>query len=380
MFEIPILPRIAIFSIDKIDKNFRTTETFEGIASELEIHFFNCSIDPKLLSKFDLIIIVGNPLLWKPISISNLNIVLVDKISSLDADLIYNEYLIRILEDKNPKVSVFTPTYNSFDKIDRAYHSLLEQSFTDWEWIIVDDSSDKSNVEYIKRLVNNDKRVKVFNYVNRSGFIGQTKRFAASLCNGEYLLELDHDDILHHLALEKIVNAFAKYEDAGFCYSSSAEFFDDGGNVDYGDYFATGYGQHYDLWYKGRHYRPSRVPINFSTIRHIVGTPNHFRCWKRSIYNSIGRHNDKLNCVDDYELLVRTFLTTKFIHIKDCLYFQTTNIESATNSRRREIQRKVDRICNYYERQILKRIEDLGGYNFHLDNKPAQHYALNYEY
>ena len=162
-------------------------------------------------------------------------------------------------------------------------------------------------------------------------------------------------------------------------FSSSAEYFDDGSNVDYGDYFATGYGKHYDLWYKGRHYRPAIVPINFSTMRHIVGTPNHFRCWKRSFYNEISRHNDKLNCVDDYELLIRTFLNTRMIQIRDCLYFQTTSPETATNARRAEIQRKVDRICKYYDEQIHNRIVELGAEDYILTNKPSQHYNLAYE-
>ena len=68
------------------------------------------------------------------------------------------------------------------------------------------------------------------------------------------------------------------------------------------------------------------------------------------------------------------------IRIRDCLYFQTTSPETATNARRQEIQRKVDRISTIYKEQIDKRVLELGGENFSLDNKPAQHYNLAYDY
>jgi len=378
MFTSKILPRIAIFSIDKIEKTFNTIESCDYIANQFEIFFFNTTIENSLLSHFELLILVDNPCYWKSVSLNSKNKIYVNSID-LNADLIYNRYIETIVKNNNPTISIFTPTFNTFNKINRVYASLLEQSFQDWEWIIVDDSTDKKNVDYILNLTKNDKRVKIFDYKNVSGFIGQTKRFAASLCSGEYLVELDHDDVLHHLALEKIINAFKRYPDSNFCFSSSAEYYDDGSNVDYGNYFATGYGKHYDLWYKGRHYRPAIVPVNFSTIRHIVGVPNHFRCWKSNFYNSISRHNDKLNCVDDYELLIRTFLNTKMIQIRDCLYFQTTSPETATNARRAEIQRKVDRICKYYENKIHNRILELGSEDFNLDKKPSQHYNLAYE-
>jgi len=378
MFTSKILPRIAIFSIDKIEKTFNTIESCDYIANQFEIFFFNTTIENSLLSHFELLILVDNPCYWKSVSLNSKNKIYVNSID-LNADLIYNRYIETIVKNNNPTISIFTPTFNTFNKINRVYASLLEQSFQDWEWIIVDDSTDKKNVDYILNLTKNDKRVKIFDYKNVSGFIGQTKRFAASLCSGEYLVELDHDDVLHHLALEKIINAFKRYPDSNFCFSSSAEYYDDGSNVDYGNYFATGYGKHYDLWYKGRHYRPAIVPVNFSTIRHIVGVPNHFRCWKSNFYNSISRHNDKLNCVDDYELLIRTFLNTKMIQIRDCLYFQTTSLETATNARRAEIQRKVDRICKYYENKIHNRILELGSEDFNLDKKPSQHYNLAYE-
>ena len=63
-------------------------------------------------------------------------------------------------------------------------------------------------------------------------------------------------------------------------------------------------------------------PINNATIRHIVGVPNHFRCWERHFYFGIGGHNKFMRIADDYELIVRSFLYTRFTHIPVCCYAQ----------------------------------------------------------
>ena len=122
-------------------------------------------------------------------------------------------------------------------------------------------------------------------------------------------------------------------------------------------------GKHYAYFYKGRYLRPANVPINASTMRHIVGVPNHFRCWKRDIYHTIGRHNNKFTIVDDYELLVRTFLLTRMIHIQEPLYIQYMNAggNNTQEPRRKEIQRLVDRVQKYYDYEIHNRILELGG-------------------
>ena len=310
----------------------------------------------------NLLVIVGNATPFKKINMSHFNKLYVESVDMLTGDLIYDHYVQTSVNDHNPKVSLFTPAYNTFEKFNRCYNSVINQSFSDWEWIILDDSPDSKNYEYITDLVRDDYRIKVFKSNKQDGFIGSTKRQAASLCNGDYLVELDHDDELHHLALEYIVDAFKKFPDAGFCYSNSCETFETGGNVRYGKGFGMGFGLHYDIAYKGKQLVGADVPINASTIRHIVGVPNHFRCWKREMYFNLCRHNNKLYIVDDYELLVRTFLKTKMIHIPEVLYIQYMNSggNNTQEPRRAEIQRLVDAIQKKYDNKIHQRILELG--------------------
>ena len=361
----PIVPRIAIFSLKQIKKCIQTSYNLRWMADQFEIHFFNSDTDTEFLyqNKFSAVVIVGNSTPFKQIRSSTLPTFYFDDESSLSGDLIYDFYITNVLIDYNPAISVFTPAYKSKEKFLRAFNSMKNQSLTDWEWVILEDSPNDENYNFINNLVWDDHRIKLYKANKNDGFVGSTKRQAASLCNGKYLLELDHDDELHHLALEACVNAFKKYPDAGFCYSNSCETYEGGGNVNYGSYFAMRFGKHYDFKYQGRDLIGSDTPINASTMRHIVGVPNHFRCWERNTYFKIQRHNNKLPIVDDYELLVRTFLYTKMIHIPEVLYIQymNSNGNNTQEPRRAEIQRLVDKIQKRYDKAIHDRILELGG-------------------
>lgn len=361
----PVEPRVAVFSHSPLLLSFNTSDIWSWHAKGFELHYFNCDISSDLLvnNRFSIIIYIGNAKRWLSSRNNHIPKLYVDSLEELTGDMIYDAYFNFSVRDLNPEISIFTPTYKSFNKFNRLYTSLLEQSIRDWEWIVIDDSPDDLNYNHMCEVVGKDHRVKLYKSNRRDALVGSTKRQAASLCNGKYLMEVDHDDELHHLALEACIRAFEKYPDAGFCYCDSAEVFEDGGIVDYGNSFAMNEGLHYDYFYRGRKLRPASVPINASTIRHIVGAPNHFRCWERNTYFQLQRHNNKFAVVDDYELLVRTFLHTRMIHIKNCLYIQYMNSggNNTQEPRRQEIQRLVDRVQNHYDTDIHKRILELGG-------------------
>lgn len=376
----PIVPRIAIFSKQVFNKDLLTTDNVEWMASRFEIHYFNSDIDVNILynNKFSLVIVVENISFFPSLKDLRIPTILVSSQDDLTGDIIYNYYIDYSIGDYNPTISIFTPAHNTFEKFDRAYESIVKQSFSDWEWIILDDSATEDNYEYIKGKVGNDHRIKIYKSNRKDSFVGSTKRQAASLCNGTYLLEFDHDDELHDRALELCVAAFEKYPDAGFCYSNCAETFETGGYVNYGDGYGMGQGKHFKYWYSGKEYNGSDTPINASTVRHIVGVPNHLRCWRSDVYHQIHRHNNKLAVVDDYELLIRTFLYTKIVQIQEVLYIQYMNAggNNTQEPRRKEIQRLVDRIQKHYDVALHNRIIELGGVDW-MWNEQTQQADLN---
>lgn len=362
----PIVPRVAIFGHSTSPKlSFKTSDPYDWFASGFETHFFNQDVTPDFLvnNRFSLLIFIGNAKRWLKSQSNIIPKLFVNDWDDINGDLIYQQYTDKSFIDPNPVISAFTPAYKSYEKFDRLYQTFLEQSYTNWEWVVLDDTPGDDNYNHMLSVVGDDHRVKIYKAGRPDTMVGSTKRQAASLCSGDYLMEVDHDDELHHLAFELCVDAFKQFPDAGFCYSDSCEEFETGGVVEYGPGFGMHQGVHYTQYYKGRYMRPANIPINASSIRHIVGVPNHFRCWKREVYFELGRHNNKLAVVDDYELLVRTFIKTRMIHIPSCLYIQYMNAggNNTQEPRRLEIQRLVDRVQKFYDKQIHDRILELGG-------------------
>jgi glycosyltransferase involved in cell wall biosynthesis len=93
-----------------------------------------------------------------------------------------------------PEFSLFTTCYNSYDKIIRAYNSIKTQTLLDWEWVILDDSPNDEHFPFLKKALSHDKRIRLYKRSENNGNIGNVKNEAVSLCRGNYLLEMDHDD------------------------------------------------------------------------------------------------------------------------------------------------------------------------------------------
>lgn len=267
-----------------------------------------------------------------------------------------------------PLISVFTPTYRSGDKIYRPFHSLRDQTYSNWEWVIIDDSDDEGiTFKKLIELAKRDHRIYVFKPWEHLGVIGKLKNWAASLCKGQIIVELDHDDELTDYALEYVVKGFNEFPEAGFLYTNCAEVYEDGTNLTYRDGWAFGYGSYTDVEYKGKVYKSGNAPhINSKTIRHIISSPNHLRAWRKSFYESIGGHNRELHVADDYELVVRTFLKTRMVHVPKLCYIQYVS-HSAQVMRNKDIHRHVRAIREYYDKLIHERFLELGCDDFAWD-------------
>jgi glycosyltransferase involved in cell wall biosynthesis len=286
----------------------------------------------------------------------------------------YNCYLRNLFGDqeteKNPLVTVFTPAFKTGERIRRPFLSLKEQTYSNWEWIIVDDSDDGGETfRMLRKLAEKDHRIQVFKPGEHSGLIGRLKNWACSLGRGRFLVELDHDDALTDYALDCVVKGFQQFPEAGFLYTDCAEIYEDGRNFTYRQGWAFGFGSYTDVEYKGRVYKSgSGGNINAKTIRHIISSPNHLRAWKKSFYESIGGHNLGLHVADDYELMVRTFLGTRIVRVPKLCYLQY--IGNSTQAKRNgDIHRHVSSIRVHYDKMIHNRLLELGCKDFVWDEE-----------
>ena len=239
----------------------------------------------------------------------------------------YMKNITKLLQDSRPIFSIFTTCYNSYDKILRAYNSLLSQTFKDWEWIILDDSPDDNHFLYIKEKFKDENKIRLYKRSQNSGSIGNVKNEAVSLCRGKYLLELDHDDEILSYVLEDSVKVFDENNDIGFIYMDYTNIYEkDNKNFKYGNYFSLGYAGYYRQKYKDNWVYVASTPnINNITLSHIVSVPNHPRIWRKDVLLKIGNYSEFLPISDDYELILRTAVNTKIAKIHKLGYIQYMN-------------------------------------------------------
>jgi glycosyltransferase involved in cell wall biosynthesis len=289
-----------------------------------------------------------------------------------------------------PLVTVFTPTYKTGEKIMRPFDSLRNQTYPNWEWVIMDDSDDDGETfEMLSELANSDSRIRLYKEYRHSGCIGSLKRDACMISNGEFLVELDHDDELTPRALELVVKAYQKYPEVGFVYTDFAECFEDGSPVSYGQDksrkppysdWGFGYGSYREEVHGGHKYMVANSPnVNPKTIRHIVAAPNHIRSWRRSVYLEMGGHSQLVHVADDYEIMVRTFLTTRMCRVPEMCYVQYRNfgVGNTHQSRNQEIQRLVRYFSHIYDERIHERFLELGVDDFVWQEGKNTFYEMN---
>lgn len=268
-------------------------------------------------------------------------------------------------DETHPLISIFTSSYKSKSRIMKAYKSLQDQTYKDWEWVIVDDTCqlDESNFQMLLELAQTDYRIRVIRPDKNSGMIGEVKRLAAMACTGFLLVELDHDDILVPHALETLVKVGKENPDIDFFHSNWCEPFEEDitQSVNYGETSGFGWLSYMNQIYDGKWIDVGQsAPITPVSIRSLVCAPNHVRVWRRTFYNKIGGHNPKLNVADDMELMIRTCLYGKMSIIPELLYLQFRNYggENFTFKRNAEIQHLVCELREYYNALLVERAKE----------------------
>jgi O-antigen biosynthesis protein len=245
-----------------------------------------------------------------------------------------------------PAISVITPLYNTPKEVlARTWASLKAQTFTDWEWVIIDDSTRPETWAHLYGLAADERyKIRAYKPLSHSGSIGANKLDGFSLARGEYLVELDHDDELIPNALERIYSVFQNSSATGFVWSDWCEILPDGQSGKYPDGWGQGLGVSY--WDETLGVWGLSIPvITKDSLSHIVSVPNHVRAWRASTYQNVGGHTPTLTVADDYELIIRTaIVATSWQHIPQVLYKQHVNPASAQRVNNAEIQERVAQI------------------------------------
>lgn len=103
---------------------------------------------------------------------------------------------------EEPLISIITPLYNSEKYIRETIESVLNQTYKNWEMLIVDDCSKDNGVKIVNEYVLKDKRIKLFKNEKNEG-VSFTRNRAIDLSQGKYIAFLDSDDLWKKEKLKK---------------------------------------------------------------------------------------------------------------------------------------------------------------------------------
>lgn len=94
----------------------------------------------------------------------------------------------------NPLISVIVPVFNAQNTLNRCVNSILNQTFRNWELLLIDDGSTDKSCEICNQYAAIDKRIKVFHKEN--GGVSSARNIGLDNANGDWITFVDSDDFI----------------------------------------------------------------------------------------------------------------------------------------------------------------------------------------
>lgn len=239
-----------------------------------------------------------------------------------------------------PKISVVLPVYNGEKYLKESIASVLNQSFEDWELIIVDDCSSDSTANIALEYVQKDKRISYYrNEENQK--LPRALNIGFSKAQGDYFTWTSCDNIYANNALEKMIPILLNQKDVGLVYTSM-DIIDEYGNAQ--GYLEAG-------------------PGNQLIFRNVVGACFLYR---KDVAHKVGEYDPSFFLCEDYEywLRIARISTIKPLHERLYLYRRHGNSLSEKNTQ--EIIAKGIVVQKKYYNDFIKSHNDAAQFYAHL--------------
>ena len=179
------------------------------------------------------------------------------------------------------KVSVIIPTYNRYSIVTDAIESVLQQTYTDYELIIIDDGS-TDETSNLKEIYRDEIR-----YIYReNGEASSARNRGIDISKGEYICFLDSDDIWKKKKLELQVEYMESHKDSNLCYTD-------------------------EIWFRnGKRVNPRKKHDKYSGMIYdkclalCIISPSSVML-RKEIFDDVGLFDESLPVCEDYDLWLR---------------------------------------------------------------------------
>jgi len=232
------------------------------------------------------------------------------------------------MDMEKPKITVLMPVYNCEKYLREAIESILNQTFPDFELLIINDGSADKSVEIIESY--NDPRIRLIHNEQNQGLIATLNK-GLDLCTGEYIARMDADDISLPTRLEKQVKFLESNPDIAICGALIKTF----GNVNSSIF---------------------RYPEDHESIKSTLIFKNSIAhpsiMMKKSAIKGL-YFDPSFKHAEDYELWIRASKYLKLFNIQEVLLLYRMHTEQVS-------QHHQEEQCASSGKIMLSQLEDLG--------------------
>lgn len=223
-----------------------------------------------------------------------------------------------------PLISVVIPVYNGEKTIRETIKSILNQTFADFELIIINDGSQDSTLKAISTF--QDPRIKVFSFLNAG--LAASRNRGISLASGDYISFIDADDLWTPDKLEAQIEALKANPEVAVAYSWT-DYIDESGR----------------FFRQGPHFTFSGDVFARLLLSDFVGNGSN-PLIRKEVFTKTGGFDESLNAVEDWDMWLRLAARYEFVAVPypQILYRQSPSSMSA-NPQKMEVAslRVIDR-------------------------------------
>lgn len=205
-------------------------------------------------------------------------------------------------------ISIVITVYNRERYIGKTIESVIAQTRKDFELIIWDDGSTDNSVAIAKSYAERDRRIRVI----AAEHLGQGHALKAAFAEttGDYIGQVDSDDLLAPTALEEAAAILDHHPEVGLVYTNYMVIDEEDRVLGEGTRCCIPYSQ-------------KRLLVEFMIF--------HFRLIRSLAYNQVGGINELFESVEDYELCLRLSEVTQVRHLEKSLYFYRDHNDSLSS-------------------------------------------------
>jgi glycosyltransferase involved in cell wall biosynthesis len=215
-----------------------------------------------------------------------------------------------------PKVSVVIPAYNAMTYLPQTIDSVLDQTFTDFEILVINNSSSDNIIEWVSQI--QDSRITLITQENQGAT--NSRNTGILKAKGEYIAFLDADDLWEKTKLEKQVSCLEQNPSVGLVYTWT-QLIDSTGKL---LKFSVTHEEEGYIWEK-------------IVIQDVVGSGS-CAMVRASCFEEVGLFDRDVGIADDFDMWIRIAAAYEFAVVKECLVLYRQHQNNASKNRQKVIQ------------------------------------------